>query len=1573
MPSTGTPASSRAAPSRRFENYILTRVDDPSEGLSGIRDSAFTQFSGPADYTGFNIGQGFCDDGYSNTYPIGFDFQLDGITYKQFVANANGWMALVDPNSGSFAGTEVLTSVTGTVSPWNNASIKPTFSSHAVLLAPWFDDLRNVANVTTVLTGSPTSFSTDKVNHINQGIEPRPIQFDQVAYGVSYANDVRSSRGRRLVVRWNSLSNHPSPSSVIKFEAVLYENGTIEYRYAPRPALSLSTGAAEGATIGIFMPNGTNRFRDFAIGLGYRDDARSEYAYGGFIYTASYIDAEVSGQEDFPASASYTINLTPSRYWPGQATGGSIFTLSPPVARRKVLPRQLVRSRDSRPTYPSIARTGGDGGGTYLKVYDDRRAPRFASIVNTEPVGVNLDNLSWLLPRISDSTSTVYNCPNTSETVVELRGDPTIVYDVTLRFRGVVEQKTYTGGTNDGAYFQIGGSPAADLWNVYSLTVSDPPQTYYLNRGTSGQFTIHQFDYTKTIKMRGGATVTLLGDSIGGQEIANNSNTGGPLAVPGLFTNPQPGGLPYVGQFSLITYITSSFTSSIPVGTQVVNYPTTLPRFFGGTGLGTLQRQDLFAGDMLVTGNIVNSAVAPYLMEEPQEPASAFNEEARPDQGSPLSTFFATGSSVVHVGPGFDQSLRSKTQLKIQLPVDATIQMPASTSSIYYYNSQTHGWEVPANSSYILANGASTPPLGNKGDWADPINDAINGRIIEDARGFGPIGNTVSSGSHVPSGAGDQTDAMIGLSYTRENSTLALSKRYPNSVRSNDAYSPSAGETFTLPINQPFLIEKMVIDVPLSMGPGWFNDMTQVFQPLTGTAVVGSSPFDFAGPALTVALSRQVQFAEASTTPALRDLILTGTIIPTGDAVSSIVISSFSPYNVGYQVRPVGFNAYAAPAGAIVQPNAGNQFTGSVSVQCQALSSVGNVLRVRLPALVGTQVQSLMTASSVISLPSATTSIAYISPFGRSGEGFQQAGRAILGNEHSTLQGLQDPTGATAPNPFYVGSAGLSAQFAATLAGGGTFDVVAAIPLVSHFPSPYLFMPGDKLILSISKMRPFVFNCSGSNPTFSGSLHDVNLTNGTINITLYGSLVQEGSEYHDLRNQSLVTDAVHEVVGNDPVLDQFEPAYRNEYTGSFSDNVMLGNLLTPTAVNGQITFTQGVRDRKLSRLNARNAPVLTSHAADVLINPSKAYRLQPWYEQVGNVRTSQFFDSSERYWDSMLPAIDQCFQADGVGIFTSFSNAFGLNVDPNIGFILFDTGPSVVVESSTNLVSNANWTRAFPFEPRYSQVNRTLSVATSFNATYNYDGSSVNPITPMAVSGFLLGFYGQFPLDGVLALEWLCDHNLTKVKGSNHITGSASIPDLIRGLYGFGDNNNMVGSDPASQIGGQHLPSFRDVDPTYLFDEVSSYCFSPVIRGWKYGIISGLPLFSKCYWRHGKFGQFRDLLEQRPMTKYYESPENSPDDPIFKQGIQDAAVSVRFISPDGRLTDPANTWSSNLSLECTSSLPYFEGHSYNRPTPVQGSLNQHIVSLGHDLNGNILLGNGNPNFQGVNGINTTLV
>jgi hypothetical protein len=125
--------------------------------------------------------------------------------------------------------------------------------------------------------------------------------------------------------------------------------------------------------------------------------------------------------------------------------------------------------------------------------------------------------------------------------VKKFGGDPGKKYKVTLRVRGVVEPMMYKDGKQEGDRFYIGGTPNNATYNIYQLTVSSPASHFFFNRDDKVGHRIFTIDYTATIEIEGGATLTLHGNGQNGRMITNFSK----LVVPDVAPAPQP----YNGQF----------------------------------------------------------------------------------------------------------------------------------------------------------------------------------------------------------------------------------------------------------------------------------------------------------------------------------------------------------------------------------------------------------------------------------------------------------------------------------------------------------------------------------------------------------------------------------------------------------------------------------------------------------------------------------------------------------------------------------------------------------------------------------------------------------------------------------------------------------------------------------------------------------------------------------------------------------------------------------------------------------------------------------------------------------------
>lgn len=125
-----------------------------------------------------------------------------------------------------------------------------------------------------------------------------------------------------------------------------------------------------------------------------------------------------------------------------------------------------------------------------------------------------------------------------------LGGEPGVLYEVRLRVRGVVELAPYRGGLGEGHWYD-GGDPADGNANLALLTVSEPAQHHFLNAGEAGRQHPIAVDYAHTIRVAGGAEVTLSAHAQDGLLLSNRGVDGRPLVVQGIPPSPRP----FDGQF----------------------------------------------------------------------------------------------------------------------------------------------------------------------------------------------------------------------------------------------------------------------------------------------------------------------------------------------------------------------------------------------------------------------------------------------------------------------------------------------------------------------------------------------------------------------------------------------------------------------------------------------------------------------------------------------------------------------------------------------------------------------------------------------------------------------------------------------------------------------------------------------------------------------------------------------------------------------------------------------------------------------------------------------------------------
>lgn len=176
-----------------------------------------------------------------------------------------------------------------------------------------------------------------------------------------------------------------------------------------------------------------------------------------------------------------------------------------------------------------------------------------------DAVKASLSGLRWEIPCKDAPPGTGCAADNPTPKTVTLAGAAGTTYDVTLRFRGVVEAQTYTAiaasptatGTN-APFFAPNATWTDNGHNAYRLTISKPSFTGFLNHQPSASpsaLPAHSFatDYTVTIPVEAGADVTLFATAADGAQYKNidAETNGNPIVVPDIPPAPNA----YDGQF----------------------------------------------------------------------------------------------------------------------------------------------------------------------------------------------------------------------------------------------------------------------------------------------------------------------------------------------------------------------------------------------------------------------------------------------------------------------------------------------------------------------------------------------------------------------------------------------------------------------------------------------------------------------------------------------------------------------------------------------------------------------------------------------------------------------------------------------------------------------------------------------------------------------------------------------------------------------------------------------------------------------------------------------------------------
>ena len=409
--------------------------------------------------------------------------------------------------------------------------------------------------------------------------------------------------------------------------------------------------------------------------------------------------------------------------------------------------------------------------------------------------------------------------------------------------------------------------------------------------------------------------------------------------------------------------------------------------------------------------------------------------------------------------------------------------------------------------------------------------------------------------------------------------------------------------------------------------------------------------------------------------------------------------------------------------------------------------------------------------------------------------------------------------------------------------------------------APYILMPEDELC----------FYWGFQNwPDSEGDYPDITeqtisksklvLPPGTGRIVLYGSTLREGQEIDMGLNQNLTSLNVHEdIQSSDPkstpyCIDQYDVEYYTMFSGSYIDNAF-------------------------QEFNARNPSIGSARLGSGSKRNSVVGGLAGTTGSI--LRGVRFPDPNERYLDSLFPDPSVIAKANGISFLQSNSN----EIVDNSSAILNTFGfyPLGNIDSSVVSSPDKVWPRSYPFDSRYggNNVERVASLNAQSIKT-DFTSTAVEKFETKKLSTVFGRKYGDLGGSIEDATRIYANINYVGTTKAVALSGSNQAKSFLKGFYGIGDSADS------------NLPKVvKNVRTTY---RAQTFVGEDVeIRGFKYGLISSLPTYTSCIFRRDRFGQVRDMLEQRPITaieKYSFLGQDGEDLNVGGQGS--ACVKVKF-------------------------------------------------------------------------------
>jgi hypothetical protein len=531
-----------------------------------------------------------------------------------------------------------------------------------------------------------------------------------------------------------------------------------------------------------------------------------------------------------------------------------------------------------------------------------------------------------------------------------------------------------------------------------------------------------------------------------------------------------------------------------------------------GTGVLRCGKSDAF---ILISHEDVSSAFVP------------FKEHLHSEINSLSDTFFATGSNPEIFGEGLDQPLHSKTKIIIDLT-------PREQHSFYmqnylsssgnrpmaYWNKDLKIWQgIGTGNEFASYDLSSTRSVDNS-TLTTKHQNYFNEQCIGFSNGFLGFFNVNVAFN----------DYSKYFSFGQPTTTFGFPLHPKFHASASNAIS------MTEYINEPFLLEKVVVEVSCTflqnnLGVTSSNDQ---YSQSYYSSIVNFFILNQRVEKLNESQDINIFVTSGSTTNTLRPTNLTSPVTynnnfinETRDLVGWGQILSFA-----HDLEYVTSSLTAAERGAYDQLRFNkevyidNDNLGKITSGSRTVTDWTNNLQLKF--VCKSPLKTENTLESVLTLINGDDPLSYQ---GSNGKSVYIDGYCVPGRKGMVVANPRDYLNA-------IGETFKDNISNTTPVDGSTVTLNSYQKLYKE--NPYLLMPSDKLILGWQLPVPKYLNKEPSYYTLGATEHAVSMQGKgpelifpihPAKITLYGSYLKEGKEYHDTLNQNLTSNTIYEIIG----------------------------------------------------------------------------------------------------------------------------------------------------------------------------------------------------------------------------------------------------------------------------------------------------------------------------------------------------------------------------------------------------------------------------------------------------------